>query len=132
MEHSRQEESLFPSLSASPAEEAAIKQRADRVGKQIGDAVSSLLAEIMLSILATRSQTVHQTPTRISHHTSSPIASSISDGILTAEEVAQILKISKAKAYCMIQRGEIHAIQFDRTRSVRRQDLEEFIAAHMK
>jgi len=35
------------------------------------------------------------------------------DSILTANEVAEILRISKAKAYQMIQRGEIPADQFD-------------------
>jgi excisionase family DNA binding protein len=70
----------------------------------------------MLSILAAKPQTA---PPR-------------SDSILTANEVAKILRISKAKAYQMIQRGEIPAVQFDRTTRVRQQDLEEFIREHVK
>lgn len=54
-----------------------------------------------------------------------------SDDILTANQVAEILKISKAKAYKMMQQGEITAIQFGRTTRVRQQDLEEFIRAHV-
>jgi excisionase family DNA binding protein len=46
--------------------------------------------------------------------------------------VAQILRLSKAKAYRLMQTGEIRSIQFDRTTRVRRQDLDEFIKTHMK
>jgi excisionase family DNA binding protein len=51
---------------------------------------------------------------------------------LTAYEIAIVLNISKAKAYQLIQRGEIPDVQFDRTKRVRRQDLDEFIRGHVK
>jgi len=140
-----QEEDLLSPASITAFEEAAIRQRADRVGKQIGEAVSSFLAEIMLSILAAKpkavspgSQIVPPSPQSAPSkpQTTSPrpkqAASSESDGILKASDVAQILRISKALAYRMIQQGEIPAIQFGRTTRVKRQDLEEFIRTHVK
>ena len=123
MNNSYQEEDLLSQLSISATEEAAIKQRANRVGKQIGEAVSSFLAEIMISILATRTHAVFPV---------SQAASQGPDGILKASDVAQILRISKGLAYRMMQQGEIPAIQFGRTTRVRRRDLEEFIRVHMK
>jgi excisionase family DNA binding protein len=123
MNNSYQEEDLLSQLSISAIEGAAIKQRADRVGKQIGEAVSSFLAEIMISILATRPHAVFPV---------SQAGSQGPDGILKASDVAQILRISKGLAYRMMQQGEIPAIQFGRTTRVRRQDLDEFIRAHRK
>jgi excisionase family DNA binding protein len=122
MNNGYQEKDRFSRLSISATEEAAIKQRADRVGKQVGEAVSSLITEIMTWILTTRPQA------------SSPRSQTIQQGsedILKASEVAGILKISKAMAYRLMQQGEIPAIQFGRTTRVRRQDLEEFIKAHV-
>ena len=123
MNNRYQEEDLLSQLSISATEEAAIKQRADRVGKRIGEAVSSFLAEIMISILTTRPHAVFPV---------SQAASQGPDGILKASDVAQILRISKGLAYRMMQQGEIPAIQFGRTTRVKRQDLEDFIRAHMK
>ena len=132
------EEDLPSLLSINAKEAAAIRQRADRVGKQVGEAVSSFLAEIMISILATRPQEVIpvvQAASARSHvaflrQKQTPYPKP--DGILTAGEVAQILRFSKAKAYRLMQTGEIRSIQFDRTTRVRRQDLDEFIKDHMK
>jgi excisionase family DNA binding protein len=132
-------------LSISVTEEAAIKKRADRVGKQIGEAVSSFLAEIMISILATRPQAAIPAPRAAfpippAAPSKPPVPSPKPqqaaprepDGILKGSDVAQILRISKAKAYRMMKEGEIPAIQFGRTTRVRRQDLEEFIRTHVK
>jgi excisionase family DNA binding protein len=126
-------------------EEAAIKQRADRVGKQIGEAVSSYLTEIMIFIVATRLQEVSPVsqvatlkPRAIllkplaTFSRPQQAASQEPDGILKASDVSQILRISKGKAYRMMQQGEIPSIQFGRTKRVKRQDLEEFIRTHMK
>ena len=139
------EEDLLSLLSISAKEDAAIRRRADRVGKQVGEAISSFLVEIMISILATRPPTV----TKISQAASSApqaapskpqatsptlqrAASQEPDGILKASDVAQILRISKGLAYRMMQQGEIPSIQFGRTTRVRRQDLDEFIRTHVK
>jgi excisionase family DNA binding protein len=46
---------------------------------------------------------------------------------LTAVEIAQILKISKALAYRLIAQGQITSIRFGRTVRVRYEALEEFI-----
>lgn len=137
MNNGFQEEDFLSRLSISATEEAAIKQRADRVGKQIGEAVSSFLAEIMISILAIRPQAVSTVSQAASSRPqtapSKPQAISPGpDGILKASDVAQILRISKGLAYRMMQQGEIPAIQFGRTTRVRRKDLEEFIRTHVK
>jgi excisionase family DNA binding protein len=122
----------FSDLMVSEDEEAAIRQRADRVGKQVGEAVSSLLAEIILSIVMTRSQMVVKPSPNARHSPAATNAPSRPDSVLKAGEVAQILGISKAKAYKLMQQGEIRSIHFDRTTRVRRQDLDEFIMTHTK
>lgn len=53
-----------------------------------------------------------------------------SEKLITAYEIAIVLNISKAKAYQLIQRGEIPPIKFGRTTSVRAQDLEKFLEEH--
>jgi excisionase family DNA binding protein len=124
-----QDKSVY--LMLSDLDEAVIRQRADRVGKQIGEAAASLLAEIMISIQATRPQEVSPT-SQTASHSSKQAPSPRPDGILKASDVAQILRISKGLAYRMMQKGEIPTIQFGRTARVRRQDLDEFIRTHMK
>jgi len=60
-------------------------------------------------------------PSKNAHHSSvSSMMPSRPDGILKAAEVAQILGISKAKAYKLMQQGEIRSIHFDLTTRVRR------------
>ena len=132
MNSSRQGNDAFPKHSLDPFDEAAIRQRADRVGKQVGEAVSSLLVEIILSILMTRPEMAFQASPNARHSPTATITPSRPDSILKASEVAQILGISRAKAYKLMQQGEIRSIQFDRTTRVRRQDLDEFIKTHTK
>jgi excisionase family DNA binding protein len=127
--HQRNETFPYPSINF---DEAAIRQRADRVGKQIGEAVSSLLAEIVLSIVMTRPEMAFQPSPNARRSPAAAIMPSRPDSILKAAEVAQILGISKAKAYKLMQQGEIRSIQFGRTTRVHRQDLDEFIKTHMK
>jgi hypothetical protein len=62
MNPSRPGNDAFPNHSFVPFDEGAIRQRTDRVGKQVGEAVSSLLAEIILSIVMSRSQMVFRHP----------------------------------------------------------------------
>jgi excisionase family DNA binding protein len=52
--------------------------------------------------------------------------------LLTAIEVAKLLRVSSVKVYQMMQRGEIPIVHFGRTKLVRQQDLEEFIKAHLE
>jgi excisionase family DNA binding protein len=47
---------------------------------------------------------------------------------LTAIEIAQMLKISKALAYRLISRGEISSVRFGRTVRIPKAALEKFIA----
>jgi excisionase family DNA binding protein len=46
---------------------------------------------------------------------------------LTAREIANILKISRALAYRLIGQGDIPSIQFGRVSRVRQEDLDAFI-----
>ncbi len=46
---------------------------------------------------------------------------------LTGTEVAQRLRISRAKVYWMIQRGEIPSVKMGRNVRVRQRDMEEYI-----
>ena len=131
MNSTRQRNDTFPYPSID-FDEAAIRQRTDRVGKQVGEAVSSLLAEILLSIVLTWPEIAFQPSPNARHSPTATIAPGRPDSILKAREVAQILGISKAKAYRLMQTGEIRSIQFDRTTRVRRQDLDEFIKTHTK
>jgi hypothetical protein len=74
-------------LMVSKENEVAIRQRADRVGKQLGEAAANLISEIMITILSGQIEVV---PSR-------------TNPILTAGEVAKILRISKSKVYPIIQ-----------------------------
>lgn len=47
----------------------------------------------------------------------------------TGTEVARQLRISRAKAYWLIQRGEIPSVRMGRNVRVRQRDIEEYIRA---
>ena len=51
----------------------------------------------------------------------------MSNTFLTAKEIANILKISKALAYRLISHGQITSIRFGRVSRVRQEDLDTFI-----
>ena len=46
---------------------------------------------------------------------------------LKAEQVAEILNISRSLAYRLMQEGEIPAISFGKTKRVRQDDLDDYI-----
>ena len=48
------------------------------------------------------------------------------DKLLTAQEVANLLNVSKAKAYQMMQRGEIASARMGHAVRLRRRDLDDF------
>ena len=50
---------------------------------------------------------------------------------LTAKEIADILKISKALAYRLISQGQITSIRFGRVSRVRQEDLDTFVQKSM-
>lgn len=50
--------------------------------------------------------------------------------LLTGNDVAQRLQISKVHAYRLMRRGEIPVIRFGKVVRVRPQDLEKFIEKH--
>ena len=51
----------------------------------------------------------------------------VEEVLLTGTEVAQRLRISRAKVYLLIQRGEIPAVKMGRNVRVRQQDIEEYV-----
>lgn len=100
-------------LTVSKDDEVAIRQRADRVGKQLGEVAASLISEIMIAFLSRKIQAAPTGPNPIQVAPTSP------NLILTAGEVAKILRISKAMVYRMMQLGEIPSVRFGRTSRVR-------------
>jgi len=48
-------------------------------------------------------------------------------GILTPAEVAQMLRISRSQAYCLLRRGQIPAIRIGRSVRALEEDVEKFI-----
>lgn len=95
----------------SDQEKAVLRERSDRAGKQLGEAAANLLYEIILAIISTKGQAKAE-----KQYT-----------ILTADEVAKVLRISKSKVYRMMQLGEISSVKFGRTSRVRLEDLQDFI-----
>jgi len=52
------------------------------------------------------------------------------NSLLKGHEVAQILNISRALAYRMMQRGDIKVVKFGKSVRVAEKDLQEFIDKH--
>jgi excisionase family DNA binding protein len=50
-----------------------------------------------------------------------------SEGLPIGAEVAQLLRIRRAKVYWLIQRGEIPSVRMGRNVRIRQQDIEEYI-----
>jgi excisionase family DNA binding protein len=91
-----------------------IRERSNRAGKQLGEAAANILYEIILAIISIRGQEKAEKQ----------------NAILTADEVAKILRISKSKVYRMMQVGELSSVKFGRTSRVRLEDLQNFIRNH--
>ena len=102
-------------------EEAYIRSIAERIGTQVGQTVTDLMAEIMTLILVDRSKIATQSPFAVAR---------ITDRLLTANEIASRLHISKSKVYRMMRNGEIPTVRIGKTERVRAQDLEVFIQEH--
>ena len=115
METKRPQSTRQDKLGLRTDEEAAIRAIAQRIGLRVSDEIASALNETIILI-------------REVHGRSMTYTESI-DGsdILTAPDVAIRLKISKTKAYQLIQQKQIRSISMGRTVRVRREDLEKFI-----
>lgn len=96
-------------------EEAEIQAIAQRIGLQVSKEIVSALSETIILIREVQKWPMTST---------APIYGS---DILTAPEIAKRLKISKTKAYQLIQQKQIPSISMGRTVRVRREDLEKFI-----
>jgi excisionase family DNA binding protein len=107
-------------------EDVAIQAVAHRMGTQISHVVCAALIEMLVLLREQQQKTV------VTHTVSSPSPTLLQyESLLTANEVARILKISRAKAYQIIKRKEIRSFSIDKTIRVRREDLETFITEHL-
>ena len=52
--------------------------------------------------------------------------------LLTVPEVANILKVSRAMAYNLVQTGEIRSVHIRSSRRVRKKDLQEYIEFNLR
>jgi excisionase family DNA binding protein len=51
--------------------------------------------------------------------------------VLTPEEVAEVLRLSRSTAYHLIEAGELPSVRIGRLRRVRKADLERWMEEHM-
>jgi excisionase family DNA binding protein len=93
-------------LTVSKDNEIAIRLRADRIGKHLGEVAARLISEIMIAFLSGKIQAAPTSPNPLQVAPTGP------NLILTAGEVAKILRISKSKVYRMMQLGEIPSVKF--------------------
>jgi excisionase family DNA binding protein len=112
--------------------ETYIKSFSQRTGEQAGKLIADFLDGILFLFLVNRSPGSVRSPAVPPRSKLSPAVPPKSENLMTAYEIAIFLNISKAKAYQLLQRGEIPAVQFGRSTRVRRQDLDEFIRGHVK
>lgn len=101
-------------------EKAAIQVITGRMSEQISEGMAKSLNEIFILIKENRSPPADN-----------PAALHSPAELLTAVEVARILKISKALVYRLIQTREIPSFSIGRTVRVRREDLDMFVQSHM-
>ena len=52
--------------------------------------------------------------------------------LLTIQEVAEVLRVSRAMAYNLVQSGEIRSVHIRSSRRVRQRDVEEFIEFNLR
>ena len=113
----------------SETEESAIRSFAKNVGTQWGDFVATALSEFLILVVTLRR------PPQVFQMSSKskpvPIPTQI-DRLLTAGDVASRLNINRAKAYQLLQRGEIPCVRMGRTTRVRPSDLEAYIMQHVR
>ena len=113
--------------------QAFIRSFSQRTGEQAGQFLTEFLAGILVLLMAERPPGTGRATvvTQGSKPGRTPVVNQGSEKLLTANDVAEHLNISKAKAYRMMSTGQLPAIQFDRTTRVRKQDLEKFLDDHI-
>ena len=114
-------QNFFPNgLSLSREKEVALRQFSEQIGIQTGQLVTSFLSGFLTILLSEgKSKSI------VGFEKSSQSNESVA--LLTAGEVAKILKISKSKAYQLMKTKEIPSVTMGRTVRVRTRDLEKFI-----
>ena len=100
--------------------ETRIRRLSESIGEKVGQAVTDLIDGILVETLI-----------RGSMETMSSSASSPAVGLLTPEEVAKLLCVSKSKVYGMMRRGYLPTVRIEKTVRVRRSDLDDFIQQHI-
>ncbi len=102
----------------SKEEEIVINAIAEKMSEQISQLMVASLGEILVLIKENGVRLNVQPASR-------------PDEFLTAIEIAEILKISKAQAYQMIRTRVIPSFSIGKTVRVKRDDLDAFIQSHM-
>jgi excisionase family DNA binding protein len=106
------------------SQEDQIRGFAEKIGHKMGLVASDLIIGIIYLILAKKIPHSAQSD-------SSTFSTSLGENrLLSAIEVANILNISKVKAYQLMQRGELPSVRMGRTSRVRKQDLDMFVSKH--
>jgi len=114
-------QNFFPNgLSLSREKEVALRQFSEQIGSQTGQLVTNFLSGFLTILLSEgKSKSI------VGLENSSQPNESVA--LLTAGEVAKILKISKSKAYLLMKTKEIPSVTIGRTVRVRLHDLKKFI-----
>ena len=114
-------QNFFPNgLSLSREKEVALHQFSEQIGNQNGQLVTNFLSGF-LTILLSEGKSKSIGGLEKSFQPNESVA------LLTAGEVAKILKISKSKAYLLMKTKEIPCVTIGRTVRVRLHDLKKFI-----
>jgi excisionase family DNA binding protein len=113
----------------SDAEEIAIRSFAKSVGTQWGNFVTTALSEFLILVVALRKPTQ---VVQMSSKSKPVVIPPQVDRLLTAGDVASRLNISKAKAYQLLQRGEILCVRMGGSTRVRPADLEAYIKQNIR
>ncbi len=54
----------------------------------------------------------------------------LTEGLLTAAEVARILQISRSMVYYLVRRGDLPSVKIGRLRRIHRDDVQEYFRRH--
>ena len=113
--------------------QAFIRSFSQRIGEQAGQFLTEFFTGILVLLLADRPPGIGRATVvnQGSRTERTPVVNQGSVKLLNANDVAEHLNLSKAKAYRMMSTGQLPAIQFDRTTRVRKQDLEKFLDDHI-
>jgi excisionase family DNA binding protein len=113
-----------------PIDETALQAIAQKMGAQISHVVYAGWVDFLTLLREEIKQTGMEDAARSAPEGHAPKPINYKP-FLTAGDIANLLGISKAKAYQLIQQKEIRSLSIDKTVRVRWEDLEAFIQEHL-